>query len=277
MYLQKTAIQSNFRTAPRLPFPTERTEGYTATTMEQACAWAERRMKESGYVSLGGFGGYMVVGFDHSIPNNGDYDLAITGNSFNESSEPGVIYVMQDENGDGLPNDTWYELKGSEYGKPETDSDYAVTYYRPDAPGQNVPWSDNRGEKGVIGYLAEFHQQDYYYPMWVEQGSYTLRGVRLKSRSYDASGAGEFWVNPPFEWGYADNFSAIDRLTEGDNPNANPTDNHFKISNAVRFDGSPANLAYIDFVKIQVAVNQQCGWIGEVSTEICGVKEYNKK
>ena len=38
---------------------------------------------------------------------------------------------MQDVNGDGLPNDEWYELKGSEYGKPETIQDYAVTYFRP--------------------------------------------------------------------------------------------------------------------------------------------------
>lgn len=45
------------------------------------------------------------------------------------------MWVMQDENGDGLPNDTWYEVKGSEYGKAETDQDYAVTYYRPEAPG----------------------------------------------------------------------------------------------------------------------------------------------
>lgn len=26
---------------------------------------------------------------------------------------------MQDVNGDGLPNDEWYELKGSEYGNPK--------------------------------------------------------------------------------------------------------------------------------------------------------------
>lgn len=250
-------------------------EDYTVATMAEACTWAEERMARKGYVSLGGFGGYIVVGFDHSILNDGGYNIAITGNPFDGSSEPGIVYVMQDENGDGLPNDTWYELKGSEYGKPETDSDYAVTYYRPDAPGQDVPWRDNRGGSGVIEYLAEFHTQDYYYPAWVEADSYTLRGVCLESRSYDASGNGTYWVNPSFDWGYADNFSSIDRLTDDENPNADPADNHFKISHAVRFDGAPADLAYIDFVKIQVGVNQQCGWIGEVSTEVFGVKDYN--
>ena len=37
------------------------------TTLEAANAWAERRLENSYYVSLGGFGGYIIVGFDHSI------------------------------------------------------------------------------------------------------------------------------------------------------------------------------------------------------------------
>lgn len=250
-------------------------EYYTATTMEEACAYAESCLAQKAYVSLGGFGGYLVVGFDHSIDNSGDYDLAITGNAFDGSSEPGIVWVMQDENGDGLPNDTWYELRGSEYGKEETLRDYAVTYYRPSAPKMNVAWTDNRGGSGIIEYLGAFHQQDYYYPAWVAADSYTLRGPCLKSRSYDQSGNGTYWVNPSFDWGYADNFSSVDRLTDDDNYNAGPSDNHFKISHAVTFDGKEANLKYIDFVKIQVAINQQCGWIGEVSTEVFDVKDFN--
>ncbi len=250
-------------------------EYYTATSMEEACAYAESCLAQKAYVSLGGFGGYLVVGFDHSIDNSGDYDLAITGNASDGSSEPGIIWVMQDENGDGLPNDTWYELKGSEYGKEETLRDYAVTYYRPSAPKMNVAWTDNRGGSGIIEYLGAFHQQDYYYPAWVAADSYTLRGPCLKSRSYDQSGNGTYWVNPAFDWGYADNFSPVDRLTDDDNYNAGPADNHFKISNAVTFDGKEADLKYIDFVKIQNAVNQQCGWIGEVSTEVFDVKDFN--
>lgn len=259
-----------------LPAPGQFINEYcTATTMEEACAYAESCLEQNAYVSLGGFGGYLVVGFDHSIDNSGDYNLAITGNAFDGSSEPGIVWVMQDENGDGLPNDTWYELRGSEYGKEETLQDYAVTYHRPSAPKMDVAWSDNRGGSGIIEYLGAFHQQDYYYPAWVAADSYTLRGPCLKSRSYDQSGNGTYWVNPAFDWGYADNFSPVDRLTDDGNYNAAPADNHFKISHAVTFDGKEANLKYIDFVKIQVAVNQQCGWIGEVSTEVFGVKDFN--
>ena len=61
-----------------------------------------------GMVSLGGFGGYIVVGFDHSIQASGGYggyDFSITGNQFSGSSEPGVVWVMPDENGNGEPDD----------------------------------------------------------------------------------------------------------------------------------------------------------------------------
>lgn len=267
------AVASN-RVYEFLPAPGQFVnEDYEAATMAEACAWAEERLAQTAYVSLGGFGGYIVVGFDHSILNDGGYNIAVTGNSFDVSSEPGIVWVMQDENGDGLPNDTWYELKGSEYGKPETLSDYAVTYYRPAENDGTIPWRDNRGGSGAIEQNA-FHRQSYY-PAWAGAESYTLRGVRLESRSYDQSGNGTYWVNPAFDWGYADNFSSIDRLTDDGNAAADPTDNHFKISHAVRFDGAPADLAYIDFVKIQTAVNQQCGRIGEVSTEVLGVKDYN--
>ena len=80
------------------------------------------------WVSLGGFGGYIVVGFDHSIDNSGDYDLGILGNSFSGSSEPGIVWVMQDENGNGLPDDTWYELAEClvEYGYLKKSLDYNV-------------------------------------------------------------------------------------------------------------------------------------------------------
>ena len=35
-------------------------------------------------------------------------------------------------------------------------------------------------------------------------------------------------------------------------------------------DGTPKELKKIDFVKVYCAVLQQCGWLGETSTEVCG-------
>ena len=257
----------------------------TQTTREAAIAYAEARMSETDangnpnpiWVSLGGFGGYIIVGFDHSIANSGDYDLGILGNSFSGSSEPGVVWVMQDENGNGEPDDTWYELAGSETGKATTIQNYAVTYYRPSGAGMPVQWTDNLGNHGEVDYLAQFHRQDFYYPLWIEEDSYTLTGTCLEPRNYDASGNGSYWVNAEYDWGYVDNFSPVDRIGEGDNSNAVANINYFKIENAIDCDGEPIDLKYVDFVKVQCAVNAKSGWLGELSTEVFGFFDYNMR
>ena len=247
----------------------------TQTTPEAAIAYATQRMKEELFVSLGGFGGYIVVGFDHSIDNTGSYDFGIKGNSFGGSSEPGIVWVMQDKNGNGMPDETWYELAGSETGKPETIQNYAVTYYRSEESQQPVRWMDNQGNSGEIDYLKVYHKQDYYYPLWIKEDSYTLTGTCLKARNYDASGKGTYWVNDEYDWGYVDNFSSTDRLTNDDNYNADTNANHFKISDAIDENGKPVNLKYIDFIKVQVGVNTKSGWLGEISTEVFGFFDYS--
>ncbi len=237
---------------------------------EAAVAYAERRLGKGVWVSLGGFGGYIVAGFDHSVDNVVGYDLAVAGNAFDGSSEPAVVWVMQDENGNSLPDDVWYELAGSETGKPETIQNYSVTYYRPADPKRPVQWSDSEGESGQVEYLASFHTQDYYYPQWIAEDSYTLVGTRLEARNYDKSGNGSLWINPHYDWGYADNFSPTDFVSEG-------MFNLFDITHAIDPEGNPIELKYIDFVKIQCAVNAKSGWIGELSTEVCGISDYGLK
>ena len=92
-------------------------------------------------ISLGGYGGYIVFGFDHPVINvPGEYDFKIEGNAFQAdqsstaggSSEPGIVMVSQDLNHNGIPDDPWYELAGSEYNNPRTQHNYVITYYRPD-------------------------------------------------------------------------------------------------------------------------------------------------
>ena len=140
-----------------------------------------------------------------------------------------------------------------------------------------VQWTDNMGNSGEIDYLKQFHQQEYYYPLWITEDSYTLTGTCLKARNYDASGNGSYWVNGEYDWGYADNFSSIDRLTNDENSAADANANHFKISNAIDFNGEPIHLDFIDFVKVQVGVNSKSGWLGEISTEVFGFYDYNLK
>jgi len=251
------------------------------TTHEAAVAWAEQRIGKNRFVSLGGFGGYIVVGFDHSVVNRETgYDFSIMANAFfnqttgdGGSNEPGIVYVSQDVNGNGLPDDEWYELRGSETGKAETIQDYAVTYYRPSAPGMAVQWTDNRGSSGSIDYLAAFHRQDYYYPAWITAESYTLRGTRLKNKTTQDSETG-MWDNSCFDWGYADNMGS-DVLSSNDSGGGEGQRNGFKIENAMYMDGTQIDLKYIDFIRVQTGVNSKAGWLGEVSTEVFGFEDLN--
>ncbi len=213
-----------------------------------------------GYVSLGGWGGYIVLGFDTPVPNTGDYDLYVTGNSFNGSSEPGIVWVAQDADGDGSHiGETWYELKGSEYANPKTRFGYEVTYV--EQPDGTVAWTDNDGGENTIDRVF-LHTQSYV-PAWVQPLTYT--GTRLPNNvdQDKETGIYDMWA---FAWGYVDNASTIDGAG---------TKNRFKISNAVDADGNPANLRQIDFVKIQTGVNCKAGNnVGEISTEVCAVGCY---
>jgi hypothetical protein len=201
--------------------------------------------------SLGSWGGYIILGFDHSIMNvAGEYDITIAGNGFGDWAEPGVVWVSQDDNGNGLPDDTWYELKGSEYGNPETIQRYAVNYYRPSGDKGPV-WIDNQGNSG------SFPDRTYYgvpqgYPYHAGGDYVILTGTRLRYRVDFGENAGGIISNPGFEWGYVDN----------DGP-----PNGFKIENAIQADGTTISLKYIDFVKIHTGQNAYAGILGEISTE----------
>lgn len=245
-------------------FINETKSGFAAeTTAEAAVNYATKRFTSGSYVSLGGWGGYIVVGFDHSVSNGEGCDLIIKGNMHEGSSEAGIVWVSQDTNGNGLPDDEWYELRGSEWDAPTTWRDYAVTYYAPAADGMDVLWRDNRGEQGRIARV-DAHKHPSYYPAWAEASSFTLYGTRLESRTTVDEVTGNY-VNAPFAWGYADNIGS-DVCVDDDQSNA------FDISNAVTVAGLAAELQYIDFVKVQSAINTSAGHLGELSTEICGIK-----
>lgn len=238
-------------------------------THADALAYATRRLNENKFVSLGAFGGYIIVGFDHSIKaGSGEYDFAIQGNAFGGSCEPGVVWVMQDTNGNGLPDDEWYELRGSETGKETTIQNYAVTYYRPAGSGMSVQWTDSEGKRGLVDYLTQIHTQPYYYPTWIEEDSYTLYGTCLNSKNTVDSSTG-YWTNASFDWGYADNMGS-DSLSGGDAEDGSGQRNGFKISNAIYPDGTAVGLEFIDFIKVQTGCNTKSGALGENSTEVFG-------
>lgn len=241
------------------------------TDPEEAARWALQRLEKKLFVSLGSFGGFITVGFDHEVLNShGDYDFAIFGNAFlgatgtGGSSEPGIVYVMEDTNSNGLPDDTWYELQGSDYYEASTIHGYEVTYFRPSSPGQPVVWKDNLGDTGCIDYLKAFHKQDYYYPEWIKSDSYTLKGTRLADRTAPDP-ATDIIANNPYDWGYADNIGEDNIELDG-----MKQANRFRISDAVDRDGNPVDLRSVSFIKVQTGVLSKAGSLGEVSTEILG-------
>lgn len=265
-----------------MPAPGHQVNGYTITgdfihagaSMKEVCDSVMSHFKKRWSISLGGQGGYVVAGFKEKVENTqGEYELAIKGNPYSYQSEPGIIWVSMDENGDGLPNDTWYELAGSEYGTENETLDYAITYYKPTTPKTDIRWTDNQGGEGIIPYMEEWNKHDSYFQDWIptnknEKGEeyYTYYGSRLKDTHTYENG---YTNEPPFDWGYADN--AGKDYFRNEAIDFNGALGYYKISNAVRRDGSPANLPYINFIKVQTA---QTGWtpnLGEISTEVYGI------
>lgn len=205
-----------------------------------------------GAVSLGAWGGYIVLGFDHTVINEpGKNDLVIYANAQFNWAEPGVVWVMQDANANGKPDDTWYELKGSEFGKPGYIRNYEVTYTKP-AAGGNVSWKDNKGNTGVVSIAGTGVQA---FPNWISGNEYTLKGSLLPSTEIRP---GSLITSFPFAWGYADNAVGGDQLD---------------IANAIDVEGKAVSLSGIDFVKIQTGIQADLGILGELSTELMGVAD----
>lgn len=228
-------------------------------TMAEANAWAESRLAAKAYVSLGSFGGYITVKTPDVVKNRTGYDFGIAGNPFDGSSEPGIVFVSEDVNGNGLADDPWYELKGSE----QPEKNYEVTYFRPSQAG-DISWKDNKGNEGVINYLPDFHSQ-MYYPAWITGDSYTLKGSMLEAKVVNEGGE---WKNQAFGWGFADNMG---KDTEKSS-NGTYRYNQFELDNAVDLQGNPVVLSKIHFIKVQSAILKNVSLLGEVSTEIVNFK-----
>ena len=252
-----------------------------------------------GMITLGGYGGYVVVGFDHTIVNQPNKrDFRVSGNSFYSaanpdsgapdggSCEPGIIMVAYDANKNGAPDDDeWYEIAGSSHDdvtlepwyQKATDNgndvnfyfnDFELTYTKPEnltpAAGTDefvnyIPWRDNKDGEGFIPKNA-YHAQSWF-PGWVTTNEITFRGSRLPQNGIDESGQGSYFVLYKFRYGYADN--------ETNTKDESAID----ISWAVNSEGQRINLPGVDFIKVYCGVNQSNGWLGECSTEITSVED----
>lgn len=227
---------------------------------------------DASIISLGGFGGYVTFMFDHSIVNMpGRPDVVIFGNAYSGNSEPGIVMVSKDVNGNGLPDDEWYELKGSADDDGTAKYGYTVTYQRPltetrDAQQssisrfitieQYIPWTDNQGASGYM-HKNSYHTQCYF-PLWVTDSQLSFTGTLLPANATNTAALpAENWVMSEFAWGYADNKGKADI-----------NGNSFDFDHAVDANRRHTDIDFVDFIRVYNAENQDCGWIGETSTEV---------
>ncbi|EJX02256.1 lipoprotein [gut metagenome] len=263
-------------------------EGDTEDTMNQKVLDAIG-VGRSGMITLGGYGGYVTVGFDHTIENKaGKCDFRVLGNALggngSSGSEPGIIQVACDRNGNGWPDaDEWYEIAGSGHKNPELEDwyamakqagndvhlyrDYRIAYEKPakepvtaDDRLHYIHWTDNQGKEGYRTMNAA-HLQPYY-PQWIATSRLTFRGTCLPQNSVNIGQNGQILFSLyAFRYGYADNAVNGTVGTEID------------IDWAVDEAGQPARLTGVDFVRIYTGINQENGWLGECSTEVCGIED----
>ena len=271
-------------------------EGDTYETMN-AKVLDEIGNNNKGAITLGGYGGYVVAGFDHTIQNiEGKRDFRIVGNAFYSysdpgtpeggSCEPGIIMVAYDINKNGLPDENeWYEIAGSAHNDPTKElwyqkavdagnnvnmyTNYEMTYHRPskepeagDDFKKYIYWEDNKGNSGYKE-KNEYHSQSYF-PSWFEGDKLTFKGSCLPHNSINEAEAGSeyaYYVLYRFKYGYADNAMNTE------------DDSAIDISWAVNNKGQSVSLPGIDFIKIYTGVNQESGWLGECSTDITNIED----
>jgi hypothetical protein len=234
-----------------------------------------------GHLCLGAFGGSVVFRFEQPVENHPDnpygVDFTIFGNPMGNWSEPGVVWVMQDQNGNGLPDDTWYELAGSDYHFSSSVREYEVTYFDPGRDvTADVAWKDAEGLEGFIR-ANDIHLQSYYpladsFPE-LSGESYSLAGSRI--RGFVDVDSPPVITSSRRAFGYADNQmrgSASHVLP--DNPYTPEVENSggdaFDIGWAVDEQGLYVELDRVDFIRVQNAILHEGGYLGEISTDLCG-------
>jgi hypothetical protein len=206
-------------------------------------------------VSLGAFGGYVIYGFDHTVLNKAGYDILVVGNATPTFSESGVVWVMTDANGNGKPDDTWYEIAGSQTDSPGYKRNYSVTYYKPTPPNGSVQWQDNLGDTGLV-LTNLYHTQDYY-PENIASSYVTFTGTLIPDVNIDTSNA-SLVISLPFKYGYCDNTAGGDSID---------------IATAIDSTGKTVVLKGIDFIKIQTGIQYNMKWLGEQSTEVSAIAD----
>lgn len=247
----------------------------------------------SSMVSLGGFGGSITLGFDHTIDDDAanpfGLDVIVFGNAFwaagdanRRWAECAYVEVSRDANGNSLADDQWYLIPGSHITNPIGQT-------------QSQIWDDNFGD------ATHPPANPAWWPAGLDS-PFDTTAFRLPPAVFDIA----VLENPnglaaeiEGVWGYADHSPTLvlgdlnaDNVVDDagafleafyvvpDNPFAvgithgSGGGDGFDIAWAIDVaTGAPANLAGIDFVRITNGVNFVAGALGEISAEIDAVAD----
>ncbi|MDE7427278.1 MAG: PKD domain-containing protein [Muribaculaceae bacterium] len=247
------------------------TDGDDAAAMATA---AQKRLNDRNIISLGALGGNITLRLERPIANiPGTPNLRVCGNAYLSgtmpdgtpygSAEPGIVEVMEDSNGNGIPDDgPWFMLRGSEY---ERMQKVTVSYLRPDSHQGDIFYTltgeDGTTETGVLPHQNTYHEQPYY-PLWLSENELTFTTWMLPPNGIYDTESGLYRLLAPE--GYADSY-----------PN-NDIRSALYISDAVDSQGIKVNLKKINFIRVTTAVLQHNGALGECSTEISGIECLNR-
>jgi hypothetical protein len=217
----------------------------------------------SGYGwSLGSIGGYAVWTDTHREV------YAIGGNEFGTWYEPGIVWFQEDNNGNGVPDEMWYEVKGpSDLKEPYRaliTRRYAIRWADGNDGAQvneygqiirNLCWADSKGRSGLMG--GDFPRD------WGVTGDWVTYTCTLIADRGDIS-------NGNYNYGGLDAVSNNDpdpetghKLGYVDAPNS-----FFYIDSAMDAAGNRVTLTNVRFVKVQTAAFVYGGIFGEFSTEV---------
>ncbi|OUL63235.1 hypothetical protein [Flavobacterium sp. AJR] len=231
-------------------------------TKEDIMRVALGRINETsvGYpLDLGGFGGSIIVGFDHTVINNaGQKDFRVYGGDLTDKGNPpapGLLFVAYDKNGNGKPDDDeWYEIIGSQHTKENTTKNFKITYHKPAigkpvvVSGPNDPFIDREhiyceNNNSETYYLPRSKTKKEYYPAWATQNTAVYEGTRLNVKFTPLRpGQTTLWNFEAPEWGYV-----------------NAVNPDIDIDWAVDKNGNKANLPGINFIKIVNCVSEPMG------------------
>jgi hypothetical protein len=219
--------------------------------------------------SLGAVLGYQV--WDAAKNGSAITSTKITGNAFSSWSEPGIVWVQPDDNGNGIPDETWYELLGSSGNK--VTRRYALSYIRDEQSAQaeenefgqiirTIYWTDQRGRVGIIpggwptvGDDKGIHGVAGNWVVFTGTLLAAADGLNLNVSSSSSLNTGSVPAARAAGGGpgYVDAYGGYDI---------------FYASDAVHADGTPAGLTGFRFVKVHTGIFEYGDAFGDRSTEI---------